>query len=129
MCEEENRPVDQDTKALRDRISQNLDKMEKTSDERLIGEHGIKHLYGDVTRNDETKINGEPMSARGELNKLIMGVHHDDGYTDIRIHQTVRMIKTMLNIAERSLKRRNKKMVKPMPSSMLIILAKMENRR
>lgn len=87
MCEEENRPVDQDQQALRDRISQNIDKMESKSVERLIGNHGTKHLYGDITRDDQTTVNGEPMSGRAELSMLVMGVHHDDGYMDERIHQ------------------------------------------
>lgn len=68
------------------KLDKSLWKQQHTTDGRGIGEHGIKHILGNVERSDHA-LNQYGATAKERLAALIAQVHHDEGYMDKHIDQ------------------------------------------
>ena len=77
--------TDEDIDRFKAHVSNNLFKLQHYTDERLLGEHGIKHMYGNFERFINMNCN-DGSTAEDNLATFIAIVHHDDGYTGHEIH-------------------------------------------
>ena len=72
-------------KKLNEKILLSLAMQQKKTDQRGIGEHGIKHIYGNYQR---TMNALSEQSTEVRLAGLISQVHHDEGYSTSEIHNS-----------------------------------------
>ncbi|MBQ2882314.1 MAG: hypothetical protein IJE43_00850 [Alphaproteobacteria bacterium] len=66
---------------IKEDLSEELIKQEKEARARGIGDHGIRHLYGNYERSDKYLDSRSDANAEHKLAALIAQVYHDEGYT------------------------------------------------
>lgn len=80
--------LEQDKREMKDRIEDVLKKQQAYTDGRGLGDHGIKHIYGNIERSDYA-LRQHEVSASARLAVLIAQVYHDEGYTTDEIHKKI----------------------------------------
>ncbi|WP_095172719.1 MULTISPECIES: putative sodium/potassium/calcium exchanger [Blautia] len=70
---------------LNEKILLSLAMQQKKTDQRGIGEHGVKHIYGNYQRTKNALSEQRP---EVRLAGLISQIHHDEGYSTNEIHNS-----------------------------------------